>query len=531
MAQQPESGNLLGDMEMEPLPAYGPLSRRQSNIPRKPVASNVSVHALSSQEDASKQTGGSVSGFSRDVPDGQHHGGDPWLPGIWRQFPYRGTFAILGCMSLIIASIVVLVVSDGQPTEDWRLSPTVYLAFFMTGTNMLARFAFHDGVKIAWWYKALQGGTVRDLHVQWSHADGFFTALFSGRDFGMVTLASIAVTIMVIDQPLIQRASSVVSVPRMSPVQITASIAPEIPWGFTGFESGRGDEAQIMTQPMITAFNAFNGGAPISSGFSGCTDTCTGWIEAGGLAANCNSTTGPIIYESNIETGGGVNLSPFSATFGLLGQTGPPLNLSSQMVVNIAYTNNSGYAGRCSGIRTERTCYLAPATIRYPVKLTGSTLEINGEILSAGQVQSFSPPPITGFIDGGGDYDYWTLGGMFVAANSLFASNATYHINDAVQYVTLPDTLSSQFLVLPNQNNTIVNGSLYLNTPIVCNTSWSDPTSYILSSLNNIALRASLVAAVYPYRNTSAPPEPQVVTMLQTSNITVFKSEYRSTLR
>jgi len=137
---------------------------------------------------------------------------------------------------------------------------------------MLARFAFAEGTKIAWWSKALQGGTIKDLHIRASHADSFWSALFSGRQFNFVTLASIAVTIMVIDQPLIQRASSVISMPKTTPVNITALIAPEIPWGFTGFQVGRGyisdqdGDQQLMTQPLLHCGTPLNSpGTPSQS--------------------------------------------------------------------------------------------------------------------------------------------------------------------------------------------------------------------------------------------------------------------------
>ena len=110
----------------------------------------------------------------------------------------------------------------------------MYLALLTTVTNMLLRYAFKEGVVIAWWNKALRGGTVKDVHKQWSSGDGFWSAPGAGRHFNLISLASIAVTLVFVDQPLIQRASTVISVPRTYLTNVTATIAPEIPPGYTG---------------------------------------------------------------------------------------------------------------------------------------------------------------------------------------------------------------------------------------------------------------------------------------------------------
>ncbi len=216
------------------------------------------------------------------------------------------------------------------------LSPTVYLALFTTGTNLFARAAFNEGTKIAWWSRALRGGTVRDLQVHWDYANGFWAALFSGRRFNLVALGSIAVTFMVVDQPLIQRASRAVSVQRTVPVNVTASVAPEIPWGFTGYQEGPDYYDQVMTQVMMSAFSNYSRQTQIVPGFSGCSDSCTGFVAAGGLAARCTTTRAPIQYfvlKSNAQMGEA--FSPFSVDFVFLpdGADAP-----SHIIMNIAYT-------------------------------------------------------------------------------------------------------------------------------------------------------------------------------------------------
>ena len=458
-----------------------------------------------------------------DFPEG--YGQVRWVPGIWAQLPIRGVLAIVCCLVCIAGSIAILVRSDGAPVADWTLSPTVYLALFTTGINLSARLAFKEGVKISWWCKAIRGATVRDLHYLWAYGDSFWHAVLSFRHLNLVALASFAVTFIVIDQPLIQRASTVVSVQRSHPVNITAAIAPEIPYGYTGYQDGRGDFQQVMTQPMISAFNGYNSRSPINTGFSGCNGSCTGYVDAGGFSANCSTISGPIIYAFD----GSANqaLAPFNVNFTI---NDGSLNSSTSITMALAYTNNSGGGeDLCSATRTERICTLTPSTLRYPVSLQGNTLTL-GDILGGSTVLSLQPPAYnysSKIVDGGGDYDFWTVGGIYLAAANLFDSNATYTFGGAIGiYITLPDTLSNQFLVFTNVDAMNATAAR-TNVPGGCSSNWTDPTNSILEALNEIAFRVSLQAAPYPYRNTSAPPPPQVLTMQETRSINVFHSEYK----
>lgn len=453
--------------------------------------------------------------------------GFQWLPGLWTHVPIPGILAVIGALICIAGTVAVLVRSDGMPVTHWTLSPTVYIALMTTGTNMLLRFAFHEGNKIAWWYKAIQGGTLRDLHNRWESGDGFWGALGAGRHFNLVSLASLATTFIVIDQPLIQRASTIVPAQFSRTTNVTAIIAPEIPYGYTGAQYGRGSYQQVMTQPMIAAFNDYNSQAPISTSFAGCTDTCTGFVDAGGLAAECTTISGPIAYlaaprlnaSNDILDTAFLAQSPFSVNFTLV----PGGKASSYISMIVAYTTGAHQAS-CSGTLTQRSCILRSATLRYPITLKNSTLEL-GNITSDATIQSLQPPTNNSIsIDGGSDYDRYTLGGLFLAASSLFQANATYQWIGALgTMMTLPDTLSNQFLETPVGNDTLYG----LGLPAVCASNWTDPTSHILSALNQIAFRVSINAAQFPFRNTTSPPAPQILQMQEVRTINVFKSIYR----
>lgn len=533
MSQQVESDTLLAgtdtDNHIDPIrDDYGidpqdiPRQAPKMAFKRKSLPNRSTMHTASREATDSFELR-----LLKDDIQSTETGGTIWLPGIKRQFPVRGAIALFGCFAFILASIIVLVKSDGQPTSSWTISPTVYLALLVTGTNMLARFIFSEGVKITWWHTALRGGTVQDLHNRSAHADGLFSALTSGRQFNLVALASLAVTIIVIDQPLIQRASSIVTVSRTVAVNVTASIAPEIPWGFTSYRSSRSIYDQVMTQPMISAFNDYNSQAPISaSSFTGCKGTCTGYVEAGGLSAQCVTATGPVWYNlggSNFES-----VYPFNVNFQLMEPSDSSTPGPISLLMNIGFTNNSD-RNSCRGVYTAKNCTLVASTMRYPINITGNALTI-GDVLDSGMTQSFQPESI-GFKTDTSEYTFWTLGGLYLAAFALFNSSATYTYEGATGIIlSLPDTLSTQFIDFPAANTFVPNApedNQDLVIPLGCGANWTDPTSHILTALNAMAFRLSLAAASVPYRNTRNPPALQVLTMQQTENINVFKSDYR----
>ncbi|KAF8847399.1 hypothetical protein BDZ45DRAFT_733624 [Acephala macrosclerotiorum] len=378
-----------------------------------------------------------------------------------------------------------------------------------TGMNMLTRFAFHEGNKISWWYRATRGGTLRDLHTRWESGHGFWGALGAGRNFNLVSLTSLAATFIVIDQPLIQRASTIVPARVAEFRNITASIAPEIPYGYTGYQYGRMASEQVMTQPMIAAFNDFNTQAPITTGFTGCRDTCTGYVDAGGLAAQCATLTGPIAYLQSPKID-----VPFTVNFTLVPEevyqnaTYYSGN-SSSILMMVSYTTNAS-TGNCGGTLITRSCKLKSATLRYPITLQNTTVVL-GNISAGATIQSFQPPGNkTVSIDGGSDFDRWTLGGLYLAANILFRANATYQWIGALGVqMSLLDTLSNQFLVIPTGNNTLYG----LGIPASCSSNWTDPTNHIIESLNQIVFRVSLNAARFPFRNTTTAPAPQILSI------------------
>lgn len=467
--------------------------------------------------------------------------GRAWRPGVGRSLPWRGVLALLGCLACIIAVAVVLARADDTEQADWTVSPTVVLSALLAITNMLARFAFSNGVRIAWWREALGGGsaggvaratTVGNLQACWSHADSVVSAVCAGRRFGLVALASIAVTLVAIDQPLLQRAVTVATSQRTSRVAVTAALAPEIPWGYTGYQDGRGNENQLMTDPMIAVFNAYNSRESIvaAGAFSGCRTgaNCTGLVDAGGLAPNCTTTTRNVTYwaGNTLNTSNvGQTESPFSITWDLGDSdgTGPP-----PIMLDIVFSRSLNSSQELLFLRTEHSCRLYSATLRYNMTITsaGTVSLLGGDdgVSSSASVVSRQPTSTLEDGDNSGDYSHWTLGGLYLAAKLLFTSNATFTWGGGIGiYLTLPDGPSYQFLnSVPSFNSTRNssddNISLSSNQP-----SWDDPKDFVLSALDTMAFMLSLSAASVNYRNTSAPPSPRTWDMEEERPVNVYR--------
>ena len=92
----------------------------------------------------------------------------PWLPGILKHVPWLGFFALGISISMMAVTIAILATSNKSPVTNWSIQPTVYLAVATAVANFTLQLAFAHGVTISWWYKALRGGTIADLHRYWS---------------------------------------------------------------------------------------------------------------------------------------------------------------------------------------------------------------------------------------------------------------------------------------------------------------------------------------------------------------------------
>lgn len=159
-------------------------------------------------------------------------------------------------------------------------------------------------------------------------------------------------------------------------------------------------------------------------------------------------------------------VSPFSVSFDLLGSNYTS-NISTQLVLKVAFTNNTDPndpSGFLYGLRTERLCYLAPATVRYPIKLTGTTVEINEDGFSTQgspsivdsdrlQTHSFSPVAEDGSDAAGSDYERWTLGKNFPNSELLEIFPGSCRVLGAILLMPQFDASSLRSILKRNNVN------------------------------------------------------------------------------
>ena len=220
------------------------------------------------------------------------HGGtkrDLWNCGFARQIPYASLFALSTVLFCGAADAVILWKSDGKDVESWTISPSVLLSILSAVAKVSLHFSRSKGVVTAWWRKALAGGKLKDLDRYWKSGDSIVAAGISGRRFNVVALATLVVSVVVFDGPLLQRASTIGSRQVVKTVNVTAPIAQEIPYGYTALANIDGaEQLTVMKQTFAQIVNAYARRDPIITDFRGCVGNCSGTVKVAGLAINCS---------------------------------------------------------------------------------------------------------------------------------------------------------------------------------------------------------------------------------------------------
>lgn len=112
-------------------------------------------------------------------------------------------------------------------------------------------------------------------------------ALSAGRDMGIVGVACIFSTVILIDGPLLQRASTVASMHMPSSQPLSIKMAPELPHGWSGGWS----TTELLGIDNTHPNPAFNSTIPTAGGSSR-NDITTGEL----LNAKCRHLEDPLIF-------------------------------------------------------------------------------------------------------------------------------------------------------------------------------------------------------------------------------------------
>ncbi|MCJ1434999.1 hypothetical protein MMC27_004369 [Xylographa pallens] len=468
----------------------------------------------------------------------------PWLPGILRHVPWLGFTALGISASMMAVTVAILVTSNRSPVTNWSIQPTVYLAVATAVANFTLQLAFANGVTISWWYKALQGGTISDLHHYWSFGtllcaltrvanltctsavgNGFISIFTAGRSFNKIAFAAVCVALAVIDGPLLQRASTIISRDVTVPITLNVSIAQQLPKGYTSLMLGRIDEPVVLTAQFAQVMKHYNARNPIRNGFRGCNGSCTATVPAAGFSVNCSNPLGtPVDYNPIIsnDTKGSVgsNTQPIFTT-NLTWSSGFGHSLAEshspeQVILTVGYSNTTN----CSGTFYTTICTLTEAVVEYQVSLVNESVALastatNLIVVAIGN----STSDVVGGYDAGQNV---TLGGFSLAGNDLFGAHTSQSFVGAAGLFQLNDldTFASQY---------IVNFEFVEN----CQYTWKDPTDDILLALHEIMFRTAISAAnVSAFSIISTPqgnltlPTNMTIPALQTFAQNVYSSHF-----
>lgn len=422
------------------------------------------------------------------------------------QLPWLGLAAPVGAAGCAVASAFVLIRSDGQSIHDWTLQPTVYLAIASASANILLHYPLAEGVNVAWWRRSLKDGTtVNDLHRYWDYGNSLWAASTSGRHFNLVALASIMAALAPINGPLLQRASTVTTRPVQGATYLSASIAPELPEGYTGIITGRGHTVALLTSTFTPVIREYTNRVDINMGSTGCVGVCYSTLKGAGFAVNCSASTIPYTLDPLLEDGS-INSAAINGTEVFTSNFTWSEKTPGDIMLMVTFKGSSA----CTGNLTIKTCLLQAATVEYSVVFHNDIVSLNdATTISDDKVNSIStvtPQNAQGPT---------TLGGMGLALNNKFNSKAYMRFTGAVGYdISSSGSPPNEYIAAAGNDSSRIGSSFS-----TCSLRWADPMADLLAAAREVMFRTAVRAA-----NSTTPQ--QTVRATQTGIRTVYKSHY-----
>jgi len=242
-----------------------------------------------------------------------------WKTGFWKRFPRTEMLALLSALIASAFMIHIVALSDGQPITHWKYQPTVYLSVNYMIANLALQYALTRAITTAWWLKAIKGDTtVRELHDTWALGSGLINIMSSPRSFNVVALAGLAVTMVPMNGPLLQRASAVVEHTYNASKTLEIPCAHEFSHGFTGDISGRFStyDPNTISDSFSAILKQYNNRQTINITGTWCEGTCTGKILGAGYNMKCQNESMPYPKWANRtreDAGYGFIMQPFDS--------------------------------------------------------------------------------------------------------------------------------------------------------------------------------------------------------------------------
>jgi hypothetical protein len=326
-----------------------------------------------------------------------------WQTGLWQRLPWSGLLALTVGLGCGITALSIAMVSDGKPLDFWRVGgydvqPTVLLSVLTTLANIVLGYAFSCGLTVSWWLSALRGRTLRHLHTSQSQATSL-VALFSRRPaFNTVTVASILLATLLMDQPLFQRGIRVVTRQGNESMMATLPISSSpLQMGATGIIADHKDSLQpTLYHPLFSNISRQYDlrDAIRIPGFT-CVGSCATEIVTAGWDVACNESSTPYRLMSDeefidwqLEDSDGSDENSTTGNYSGPARTQTMFDVSAIYNISDAFfeTGAANYVIQISalykatpggnGTTKRRDCILSEALTRYPVHINGDVLTL-----------------------------------------------------------------------------------------------------------------------------------------------------------
>lgn len=429
-----------------------------------------------------------------------------WQPGIVAHIPWLGLCALLGACACLVAAISVLVVANKAPTAGWSVRPSVYLSIAATIGNILLRLALREGVSVAWWRQAMETSSIAELHSTWASGSSVWQATKAAKNLDFVALACLAISLAPINGPLLQRASQTAFQDVENTTNMTLSILPQLPTGYTGIIDYR-QAINWLSSNFTTVVQNFTLQEPITIHAGGCKGLCRSKIRTAGWAVNCTTYTNSTPFDINptFYSNGSINfateafegLEEFAVSILWTTDTAGVIDL------NVTYKDTN----ECSGWLTNRMCHLQAATVESDVIFNGNLSTISLD--PAATIFDDLVVNITTIEEADADDDEGsTLGGMAVALQNLYSSSSVVNWGGARSW---------EF----NNSGALTNRYGYQGG---CGATFSDPTDEILAAAREMMFRSAIQAT--GGAPGTPPSSPETFTANQVSTELIYVSDY-----
>ena len=173
-----------------------------------------------------------------------------WNPSPSQIRPLIGIFALAVTVCCVFISLVVLVISNGQSTEVWPIQPTVYLAIIAAVANSSLVLARALAIPISFWYHSFNGASVASLERHWQVSHSLVRAILHIKHLSLLSVVCVATSFVIIDGPLLQKASTVVPATSVSNITLDLTLLPELPSGFGGYATFQALDESKMAETV-----------------------------------------------------------------------------------------------------------------------------------------------------------------------------------------------------------------------------------------------------------------------------------------